>query len=117
LTALTYQNVAGDNPITQTLTDKAKRVIDCLEGNMNRNELVRYGENLVAAVEQLWRGVREGHCRVESIALLRVLRQTTCKEILSLHELTKKPPQKLASQLKLFVNTVRYVLKPKPLPA
>jgi len=117
MTALTYQNVAGNNPITQTLTDKAKRVIDCLEGNMNRNELVRYGENLVAAVEQLWRGVREGNCRVESIALLRVLRQTTCREILSPRELAKKPPEKLASQLKLFVNTVRYVLKPKPLPA
>ncbi|MFO7837355.1 MAG: hypothetical protein R6V83_11985, partial [Candidatus Thorarchaeota archaeon] len=84
--------------------------------NVSRNELVQYGEHLVEAIEQLWRGVRRGHCRVESIALLRVLRQTTCREILSPRELATKPPEKLASQLKLFVNTVRHVLKPTLLP-
>ncbi|MGV9169709.1 MAG: hypothetical protein ACOC38_07205 [Promethearchaeia archaeon] len=114
---MTYREMTSHNHITESLTKKAKRVIDCLERNVSRNELLQYSGQLADAVEQLWREVRQGDCRVESIALLRVMRQTTCRDILSTSYFSRKSPKELVSQLKLFVNTVRYVLKPATLPS
>ncbi len=99
--------------IIDSLQKTAYQLIDDLRGNRDTVILESLARRFTAGLDNFWNTVQSGKIRIESIALLRVIKNITCRDLpekMSAPNLDKK---KVARDLGLFVNQLNFVLKPK----
>jgi hypothetical protein len=90
----------------------AYHLIDCLQGNVDQPLLYAHYATLEEALERLWDGVMGGYIQIESIAILRMLRTVTCYDLKRHFMQPVLRRDLLIRDLRLFINTVEYVLLP-----
>ncbi|MFX0108516.1 MAG: hypothetical protein ACFE7R_09550 [Candidatus Hodarchaeota archaeon] len=80
--------------------------------NINRMSLHRYQQALANSVEALWRDVHSGRVLVDSIALLRALRDIARNDLAAKIREPVLDSRRIIRELRLFENTLRHVVKP-----
>ncbi len=109
----TESSTTANIGIVSNLQKIAHQLIDDLKQNTDSAILKIEALKFTDSLESLWETVQSGKVKVESIALLRVIRNITCRD---LHDRVIAPSldkSKMASDLGLFVNQLNFVLKPK----
>lgn len=80
---------------------------------VDRNLLFKQHDNMKKILERLWIDVEEGKVEVDCLPLLRTARSVSCPEISRKLKAPEIDHAKIIRDLKLMVNTFRYVIKPK----
>ena len=83
------------------------------EGQMDRNLLFKQHENMKIALDRIWSDVEEGKIEVDCLPLLRAAHSVSCPEISRKLKAPEIDHAKIIRDLRLMVNTFRYVIKPK----
>jgi hypothetical protein len=89
------------------LVDKDMRL------GVNRRLLLNRADDLANSVSALWRNVQEGRVKVESVAVLRAVRDVSCRDLCC--ELNEPSLQhdRILRDLRLLTNMVDYVIVPE----
>lgn len=88
----------------------AGRLIDDLTKGADTTVVTSHGQVLAQHIEALCREVDAGRIAVDSMAMLRVVRDVTCKDIISQLAFPNGNKERVVRELRLLVNTVRHVL-------
>ncbi len=107
---------SGENLGTQFVFE-AKNMTGLIlkdEGDqMDRNLLFKQHEIMKTTLDRIWSDVEEGIIQVDCLPLLRTARSVSCPEISRKLKAPEIDHAKIIRDLKLMVNTFRYVIKPK----
>jgi hypothetical protein len=80
---------------------------------MDRNLLFKQHEIMKTTLDRIWSDVEEGKIEVDCLPLLRTARSVSCPEISRKLKAPEIDHAKIIRDLKLMLNTFRYVIKPK----
>lgn len=89
-------------------------LINLLMNNGDRNSIRNAGKRLIELVNVFYGEVECGSIKVDSNALLNAIKNVTCRDIAYQLNLPTLDRTRIVRDLRLFSNTIRYVLNPNP---
>ena len=89
-------------------------LINLLMNDGDRNSIRDAGKQLIELVSVFCGEVECGSIKVDSNALLNAIKNVTCRDIAYQLNSPTLDRKRIIRDLRLFSNTVRYVLKPNP---
>ncbi|TET08118.1 MAG: hypothetical protein E3J86_11330 [Candidatus Thorarchaeota archaeon] len=107
---------SGENLGTQFVSEAKNMtglILEDAGSQMDRNLLFKQHENMKIVLDRIWSDVEEGKIEVGCLPLLRTARSVSCPEISRKLKAPEIDHAKIIRDLKLMVNTFRYVIKPK----
>jgi hypothetical protein len=78
----------------------------------DRLSLMRHQQILANSLETLWRDVQAGRVSVDSIALLRALRDIACFDLSDQLQAPMLQRRKITKELRVFENTIKLLICP-----
>ncbi|MHA2142380.1 MAG: hypothetical protein ACXADC_12130 [Candidatus Thorarchaeota archaeon] len=78
----------------------------------DRLDLMRHQQILINSLETLWRDVQAGRVRVDSIALLRALRDIARFDLSEQLQAPVLERRKITNELRVFENTIKHIICP-----
>jgi len=98
----------------EVLQYRISGLIEILMNNEDISKLRDANHNFIESVNQFYGKVESGIIKVDSTALLRAIKDVTCRDIANQLSAPSIDRMRVVRDLRLFSNTVRYVLNPKP---
>ena len=96
-----------------SLKSKASRIIKDVKLNEARPVLLRHQVELSNEIDRLWQAVQSGSMNVDSVPLLRFMKDVGCRELKNKLSAQHLDGVRITRELNLLINTMQFVLKPK----
>ncbi len=96
-----------------SLKSKASRIIEDVRINEARPVMLRHQVELSNEIDRLWQAVQSGSMNVDSVPMLRFMKDVGCRELKNKLSAQQLDGVKIIRELNLLVNTMQYILKPK----
>jgi hypothetical protein len=120
-----YRNTKGELKKTAAPSSgPSSRLLDSLDSmshllsgtgiyQVDRQRLMHHQQMLTNSLEILWRDVQSGRVHVDSVALLRAIRDIARYDIGSKLRAPTLENDKITRELRLMTNTVKHILRPR----
>ena len=120
-----YRNMKGElEKKAPQPSDPSSRLLDSLESmsyllsgsgfyEVDRRMLMHHQQMLTNSLEILWRDVQAGRVHVDSIALLRAMRDAAQYDLGSKLRAPTLENDKIKREIGLMANTIKHVLRPR----
>jgi len=96
-----------------SLKSKASRIIEDVKLNEARPVMLRHQVELSNEIDKLWQAVQSGSMNVDSVPMLRFMKDVGCRELKNKLNAQQLDGVKITRELNLLINTMQFVLKPK----
>jgi len=96
-----------------SVKNKASRIIDDMRTNETRPVMLRHQAELSDEIDRLWQAVQSGSMNVDSVPMLRFMKEVGCRELRNKLSAQQLDHVKITRELNLLMNTMQFVLKPK----
>ncbi|MFQ5832722.1 MAG: hypothetical protein ACE5H4_08475 [Candidatus Thorarchaeota archaeon] len=80
--------------------------------DIDRLSLMKHQQMLTHSIETLWRDVQAGKVAVESVALLRAMRDVTIYDLNSKLQSPQLDYRRITREVKLLENSIKHILRP-----
>jgi len=97
----------------RSLKSKASRIIEDVRINEARPIMLKHQAELSNEIDRLWQAVQSGSMNVDSIPMLRFMKDVGCSELKNKLSAQQLDGVRIIRELNLLVNTMQFVLKPK----
>ena len=75
--------------------------------------MLRHQVELSNEIDKLWQAVQSGSMNVDSVPMLRFMKDVGCRELKNKLNAQQLDGVKITRELNLLINTMQFVLKPK----
>jgi len=96
-----------------SLKSKASRIIEDMKLNEARPVMLRHQVELSNEIDRLWQAVQSGSMNVDSVPMLRFMKDVGCRELKNKLSAQHLDGVKITRELNLLINTMQFVLRPK----
>ncbi|TXT55724.1 MAG: hypothetical protein BAJATHORv1_30104 [Candidatus Thorarchaeota archaeon] len=96
------------------LSEMSSILSECECRDSIRSSLLEKQKDLKSTLDNIWTNVESGTYKVDSVAMLRTICTITCKELEKKIEDDTVPTSRVAREVNLMANTMKFVVKPRP---